>query len=33
MKYRVLAVAVWAVGAAAVFGLTVLFQHLGWYPH
>jgi hypothetical protein len=22
----------WAVGGAAIYGLTVLFQYLGWYP-
>jgi hypothetical protein len=21
----------WATGGAAIYGLTLLFQHLGWY--
>lgn len=25
-------VAFWLTGGAAIYGLTVLFQHLGWYP-
>jgi hypothetical protein len=32
MRDRVFFIAYWATGSAVVYGLTRLFESLGWYP-